>query len=65
VQKELPTVRKALDKQQQKEADAKQALDRKADSLPGPVGEEQEMQARMDKAMSELEALTRKKEMVK
>lgn len=65
VQQELVGVQKDMSKQLKKEADAQKNSNKKQGDIPDSVEQQQELQVKKDKAVSELEGLKRKKEAVK
>ncbi len=65
VQQDLVKVQKDMSKQLKKEADAQKDANKKQGDIPDSVEEQQELQVKKDRAVSELEALKRKKEAVK
>lgn len=65
IQQDLAKVQKDMSKQLKKEADAQKTTNQKQDDIPDAQKEQQELQVKKDKAVSELEALKRKKEAVK
>jgi hypothetical protein len=65
VQQDLVKVQKDMSKQLKKEADAQKDTNKKQGDIPESVEEQQELQVKKDRAVSELEALKRKKEAVK
>lgn len=65
VQQDLAKVQKDMSKQLKKEADAQKTVNNKQGDIPDAQKDQQKLQTRKDKAVSDLEALKRKKEAVK
>ncbi|MEZ4739848.1 MAG: hypothetical protein R2818_10980 [Flavobacteriales bacterium] len=65
IQQDLVKVQRDMSKQLKKEADAQKAANKRQGDIPDAVEDQQDLQAKKEKAVSDLEALKRKKEAVK